>query len=76
TRRKLTWKEQKELDKLPARIEELEAEQAAIHETMAEPSFYSGPPDAIAAKGARLKELGEQLSAVYERWEELEEASG
>ncbi|MHC4392388.1 MAG: ATP-binding cassette domain-containing protein [Planctomycetota bacterium] len=76
TRRKLTWKEQKELDKLPARIEELEAEQAAIHETMAEPSFYSGPPDVIAAKGARLKELEEQLSAVYERWEELEEASG
>ena len=70
--RRLTFKETKELEGLPAEIETLEEEKAGLEARMADPAFYKGEGSAIAAATARLQELGERLEAAYARWEELE----
>ena len=69
--RKLTFKEQQELAQLPSQIEALEAEQAELHSTMADPAFFKTAGPAIAEKTARLETIGTELAAMYERWEEL-----
>ena len=71
-RRKLSFKEQRELEALPAAIENFETEIAVLHRQMAEPQFYQQPGERIAAEQGRLKQLEEQLAAAYQRWEELE----
>jgi ATP-binding cassette subfamily F protein uup len=70
--RKLTFKEAKELEVLPARIEEMEVEQQKLYETMADQSFYQGDGAAVAQAKARLEELEGALAAAYRCWEELE----
>ncbi len=70
--RRLSYKEQRELDALPATIETLEAQLATLHETMADAQFYQQASDRIAAEQARLKELEAELAEAYRRWEELE----
>ena len=74
--RKLTWKEGQELAALPARIEELEAEQAALHARLADPALYREAGGEVPALQARLAELEAGLAAVYARWEELEGRRG
>lgn len=69
---KLSYKEQKELEGLPQRIEKLEAEQAAVHAKMADPGFYTKAGPEIAAVTAQLQQLDADLQAAYARWEELE----
>lgn len=69
--RRLSYKEQRELDSLPATIEKIEGEIQALHAQMAESSFYQQPGARIAAQQARLKELDEQLTLTYARWETL-----
>jgi ABC transport system ATP-binding/permease protein len=70
--RKLTFKEGKELEGLPARIEGLEQEQKRLNEQMADPEFYRGPKESISRALARIDELGRELEGAYGRWEELE----
>jgi len=77
--RRLTFKEQKELEALPGRIEELEGEKDRIEERMADPEFYKGEGQEVGEATARLAELTGELEAAYARWEELEaiaEAAG
>jgi ABC transport system ATP-binding/permease protein len=74
--RKLSHKERKELEALPGRIEELEAARNALHEVMADPSFYRQDGGAIADAKARLETLESELASAYERWEELEGVGG
>jgi ATP-binding cassette subfamily F protein uup len=74
--KKLSFKDRHELERLPARIEELEAKVAAIHEEMSSPSFFKQPTAAIAARNAAAKELEAQLAAAYERWQILEADGG
>jgi len=69
--RKLSFKEQKEFDAMPDRIEALEKEQLALAETMAKPEFYKQGPGPIAAAQARQAEIEAALSSAYARWEEL-----
>lgn len=71
--RKLSFKEQKELASLPARIETLEGQIADKHQAMAEPDFYKQSGEQLAKHQAQLVELDDQLAAAYRRWEELEE---
>jgi ABC transport system ATP-binding/permease protein len=71
-RRKLTYKEQRELEALPARIESLESEQAALNARMAGPEFYKEAPDAIRVALARADDLHREIAAAYERWYTLE----
>jgi ATP-binding cassette subfamily F protein uup len=70
--KKLSYKDQRELDQLPAAIEELEAAVAAVHEELADPEFYKRPGDEIATRTARARDLEARLAAAYQRWEELE----
>jgi ATP-binding cassette subfamily F protein uup len=67
-----SYKEQRELDLLPATIEKLETEIASLHEQVADPAFYKQPATEIAATQRRLKDCEAQLSAAFQRWGELE----
>ena len=70
--RKLGYKEARELEALPARIEALEAEQSALNARIAGPDFYKEAPDAIRAALARVEDIGRELLEAYSRWEALE----
>ncbi len=70
--RKLTWKEERELEALPGTIETLEARQKELHAQMAAPGFYKLPADRIGATGAELERVEKDLAAAYARWESLE----
>ncbi len=70
--RKLSFKEQKELDALPKRIEELDAEHQQIVATMADPAFYRQSGDKITTVKARLESVEKELSETYKRWQELD----
>ncbi|MCP5107243.1 MAG: ATP-binding cassette domain-containing protein [bacterium] len=70
--RKLTNKERQELETLPRRIEELEAEQEQLYKTMADPEFYKQEGTVISGTTARLETLKHELIHAYQRWEELE----
>jgi ATP-binding cassette subfamily F protein uup len=74
--RKLKYKEKQELESLPADIEAVEADLAAIHEQMGQPEFYQQPGDVIAAAQASAAELQTKLDGLYARWEELEMLAG
>lgn len=68
---KLSYKEQRELDELPGRIEALEAEHKTLEAALASNELYAQGRDKIAATQARFAEIDEQLLAAMERWEEL-----
>ena len=74
-RKKLTWKEERELEALPDRIAALEEEQAEIHAVLANPELYRGEDadTAPAEYTARLDQVTGALEAAFHRWEELEE---
>jgi ATP-binding cassette subfamily F protein uup len=69
--RKLSYKEQRELDDLPARIESLEAEQKAIGERLASIELYTQEPQRVAELQSRFEQIEEELTTALERWEEL-----
>ena len=70
--RKLTAKERRELEELPARIEAYEAEQGRLGAKLADPVFYQRERSAAAEVKARLDELDRQHADAFARWEELE----
>ena len=69
---KLSFKDARELEQAPARIESLEAEQAELTERLSEPAFYKRPAAEQAKVHARLTALAAELEAVYARWYALE----
>lgn len=71
-RKKLTFKEIRELAECPAKIETLEKEQADLNERMADPEVYCDNKK-IAKIQARLDELEVSLAEAYARWEYLEQ---
>lgn len=73
--RKLSYKEQRELEDLPERIEVLEAEQQRLYKFMSDPMFYQRGSSNIAEAQSRLESLRRELSEAYKRWEILEELS-
>ncbi len=74
--KKFGFNERRELDKLPAKIEKLEAERATLWETMSAPDFYATRGDAVAATTARLAALEAEIETAYARWAELEALAG
>jgi ATP-binding cassette subfamily F protein uup len=70
-RAKLSYKEQRELDELPARIEALEAEQAQIAEILAGSEVYVNQPQRVGELNARHAQIESDLMAALERWEAL-----
>jgi len=71
-KRKLSYKDTRELEQLPARIEALESEIAQRTAAMHDPAFYKQDNAAIVAANAALGDLQKELDAAYARWQALE----
>jgi ATP-binding cassette subfamily F protein uup len=71
-KRKLSFKEQRELDGLPALIETLEADIARATDAMNEPDYYRQDQATIQAAGLALAGLQEKLDQAYRRWNDLD----
>jgi ATP-binding cassette subfamily F protein uup len=69
--RKLSYKEQRELDELPGRIEKLEAEQVSLATLLADADAYARDPKGVAAAQARVALIDDELLVAMERWEVL-----
>lgn len=69
--RKLSYKEQRELDTLPARIEALEAEQKALGVLLGDPQAYVERAAEIGPAQQRYAQIDDELMQALERWEEL-----
>jgi len=70
--RRLSYKERRELEALPGRIELLEAEQSRLHTAISDAEFYQQPKAKIAATMERLEAVTSEIEACYRRWEFLE----
>jgi len=70
--RKPSYKEQLELEQLPARIEALESEQKQLQASVASADFYKRPATEIHESLSRLEELETLLLAAYTRWDALD----
>lgn len=73
--RKMSHREQKELESIPAALEQLEAEHASCVEAMSTSDFYRKDPDEIKQAQTDLQALEAKIQATYQRWEELEALS-
>ncbi|QRX81373.1 ATP-binding cassette domain-containing protein [Glaciimonas sp. PAMC28666] len=70
--KKLSYKEQRELDELPVLIATLEAEQKVITAQLADPEIYVKKPDEIKRLNLRFSELDGLLLDALEKWEVIE----
>lgn len=70
--KKLSYKLQLELDKLPEKIAQQEVVIEALNDTIADETFYQSNADTINKTLADLADQQASLDALYERWEELE----
>src|SRR6056297_1363779 len=70
--KKLSYREQRELAELPARIEALETRQAELETLTTAPDFYQGDAETVQATLAEFSELQATLESAVERWAELE----
>ena len=71
-KRKLSYKEQRELDLLPAQIEQLEGKQQQLQQLISDADFYKQDGEDIAATLAQLEQITSELDQAYARWETLE----
>jgi len=71
--RKLGFREQRELDELPARIEALEAEQAALAARLEDPAYFRQDARVLREDQARAQAIEAALLGLLERWESLEQ---
>lgn len=70
--KKLSYKEQKELEELPALIASLEKEQQSITEKLADVELYKNGPEQANILNARFAEIDEILLSALEKWEVIE----
>ncbi len=73
--KKLSFKEQRELEQLPQQIADLEAEQAALSARLADPDLYRKEPGEVQRLNQRYAEIDDELMAALQRWEEIEARS-
>jgi len=71
-KKKLSYKDQRDLDALPERIEALETELTELQATLSDPALYQKDPAEAAAVNERLQKAESELEAAYSRWDELE----
>jgi ATP-binding cassette subfamily F protein uup len=71
-KRKLSYKDQRELDSLPVQIEKLEKQQASLAAKMSDPEFFKAAFAEVQRVTDELAAVGAQLEAVFARWGELE----
>jgi len=72
---KLSYREQRELESLPARIEALETEQKALEAQLSDPASYQTGGDSVRAIRERFEAIEAKLLEALERWEALESRS-
>jgi len=72
--RRLTYKDQRELELLPARIEKLEGEQAQLQRQIADPAWFRADNERATRSLQRLQALEAELETAYARWDALESA--
>jgi len=73
-KRKLSFKETRELEALPKKIEEVESEKSELLELLNSPDFYkNNNPARVTAVNAELEALERALTEAYTRWNDLEE---
>ena len=71
SKKKLSYKEQRELDQLPAQIAALEAEQQTLQDALADGSLYGTDPARAATMAARVSAIEDELMVALERWTAL-----
>ncbi len=71
-KRKRSYKEQRELEALPAQIEALEERQQALERAISRPDFYQGDHALVEQALADLARIQEELEGALQRWVELE----
>ena len=71
---KLSYKDQRELDKLPEKIELLETRVQQLTEEMGQAEFFQQDKDIIVNTQKQLETASTELDACYKRWEQLESA--
>ncbi|OOG66186.1 ABC transporter ATP-binding protein [Rhodanobacter sp. B04] len=71
-KRKLSFKDQRELELLPKRIEQLETEIAAHGEAMTSPGFFKQDSATITRANEAVAKLQAELEIAYARWAELD----
>ena len=71
-KKKLSYKDQRELDALPAAIEGLEQRQAALEAEVSAPDFYQQDHLLQEPVVAAIAEVQAELQKAYQRWEELD----
>ena len=71
-KKKLSYKDARELEQLPARIEALEADIAARTEAMNDPDFFRQDNATVMKANETLASLQRDLDAAYARWSELD----
>ncbi len=70
--KKLSYKDQRELDQLPGLIESLDAELEAVQAALADPKLYRESPDKLSELNVRMQQIEKALADAYQRWEALE----
>ena len=70
--KKLSYKDQRELDQLPGRIEALETELGEIQAGLGDPDLYRASPGKVGELSARMQQVEQDLAEAYRRWEALE----
>jgi len=72
-RRKISFKEHREVEAVPEQIERLENEQQNLYARLADPALYKEGGAGVVQAKARLQTIEQELPRLYARWEELEE---
>ena len=70
--KRLAYKEQRELEALPGRIETLEADRVRLEAAVGEPAFYERPREQVNATLEQLAALTQDIERAYVRWALLE----
>jgi ATP-binding cassette subfamily F protein uup len=71
-KRKLSFKDARELEQLPAKIEQLELDVEGLTSAMNDPAFYTRSSAEVTAHTQKLGKVQAELDAAYARWEELD----
>lgn len=71
-KRKLSYKDARELEQLPLKIETLEKDVEGLTAAMNDPAFYQRSAADMAAHTQQLGKVQAELDAAYARWEELD----
>ena len=71
-KRKLSFKDARELEQLPAKIEQLEMDVEGLTSAMNDPSFYTRSSAEVTAHTQKLTKVQAELDTAYARWQELD----